>query len=488
MSIGLSREVSIPFSSCYNCPMGRLENFVLLPKKMRLDSSKSGEGQVSISGEVPLKVPGESITFLRTINGHSTLKEIFLFLNSRGIRPGIDRCLSVLNTLAKKDFFKNSDEFIRALNARGSQNSRQNFMPQGELRASFFSKARILGTLRRTTLFNGGDQGLAEQLYRFGTLKKVNLKERLIRKGSQSPYFYVLLSGELGVYRVGKLLTTLKQKAVFGENAAFTHQERNADVVATKSSWVFEVDASRLMKQESPGNEELIRKLKNRLLLNQTIAANPLFRSLPSDVLQLFVSKCRLEKHPKESVIIQQGLSNKQKFYFIVRGSVMVVRDGAPVTSLLPGEHFGEISSLLLTARTASIISETELLLLSLKSNDLYEILTNHFELGRQIEKTAYQRLAETGNIFSENLEGEDEESGTRLHGFESHPTNGPQREDDRDGDELTLASSDFSQDDQIHATATDLALPFFDYTDGGDPDEEDEGSEELSINFAKAQ
>jgi len=382
--------------------MGRLENFVISPKNLRIGTSENGDGWVSVDGEAPVAVDKKTLPFLKAINGHSTLKEIFSFLNTKQIRPGIDRCLKTVNKLAKMDFFQNADDFIRTLNARGSQINNRLSTAKGELRASYFTHARIVGTIRRSTLFSSKDNGLAEKLYKFGSLKKVEERERLLRKGTQSPYFYVVLSGELGVYRLGKQLATLESRTVFGESAAFSNKSRNADVVANRSSWVFEINAKKIMDKNNGDSQELIEKIQSRLLLNQTLAANPLFKSLPSDVLQLFVSKCQLEKHPKERVIVEQDSSLKQKFYFICSGSVMVIKNGAPVTSLLAGEYFGEVSALFLTKRIASIISETDIMLLSLGSNDLYEILCNHFELGRQIEQTAEQRMKSNTNIFTE--------------------------------------------------------------------------------------
>jgi CRP-like cAMP-binding protein len=160
-----------------------------------------------------------------------------------------------------------------------------------------------------------------------------------------------------------------------------------------------QIDANKIIDTKSPESFEAFKGLKSRLILNQTLAANPLFRSLPTDVMQFFISKCRIEKYGREQVVIEQGETSGD-FYFILQGSVSIVKDGIPVTSLAEGDHFGEVAAMFREPRTATVLCETACTFLVLNQKSLMEVLASHFRLAIDIEKTARHRKKSTSNIL----------------------------------------------------------------------------------------
>ena len=98
--------------------------------------------------------------------------------------------------------------------------------------------------------------------------------------------------------------------------------------------------------------------------------------------------------------IMMEGESD-QTLGFILKGSVAIVKNQMPVTSLGEGEHFGEIAAIFNQSRTASVITETECVFLSLSSQALFEVLSSHFRLAIDIEKTAEARRESEDNIFT---------------------------------------------------------------------------------------
>jgi CRP-like cAMP-binding protein len=386
--------------------MGRLENFIPQLRKGVLTGAGSQLGLKPIGGE-SLELSKEQVAFVRQINGHLSLKEIFLFLNNKGEPVSIKRSLDLLATMADQKILANEEDYFR-LNSRNDK-------PQlpTERERSYFSEERLIGLLQKTTLFLKCDRRAAVDIIAHSELVMATEGTQLLTQGTKSSEFYVLLSGEVGVFRGGECLAHLTGLSVFGESAAIFNQQRNADVIATQNSWLLKIQAQDLVDTKSPESFEVFKGLRSRLILNHTLAANPLFQKVPSDIMQFFISKCRIEKWGKEQVVIEQDESGGD-FYFILKGSVSVIKNGMPVTSLSEGDYFGEVAAIFDLPRTATIISESPCTFLVLNQKPLYEVLCSHFRLAIDIEEVAEKRRQSQSNIFElfeqdSNLEQADE-------------------------------------------------------------------------------
>ena len=379
--------------------MGRLENFIPQIKKLRFEDQKN-HWLVTAEGHVPLVIDGALLPFLKQINGHLSLREIFLFLNKKNQRVSVSKSLETLVQFAEKGYLQNGEAFLKIYKQREEIQAKRGNHSFNQLNHSYFSQERLIGLLQKTTLFMKCDRDVAHKILKHSKLENVQENIRIIKDGTKSRHFYILLAGEVGVFKKGQCLATLSSLSIFGESAAIFDRERNADVQTTSPCWLLRIDASQLVDRTSPESFDVFNGLRSRLILNQTLASNPLFKNMPSDILQLFLSKCRIEKHAKESIIIKQGETTGD-FYFILKGSVAIVKNQMPVTSLGEGEHFGEIAAIFNQSRTASVITETECVFLSLSSQALFEVLSSHFRLAIDIEKTAEARRESEDNIFT---------------------------------------------------------------------------------------
>jgi CRP-like cAMP-binding protein len=388
--------------------MGRLENFI--PKLVK-NTKITGGGGVSIlqtAGEDSIPVEDEVAPFIKQINGHMSLREIFLFLNEKGMTFSVDKSLTMLRHLASLKILMNSEDFYEILN--GSVAGRVHHPQSSRWDESYFSNERLIALIQKTTLFLKCDRSVAQNIVDVSELIHVQEGEKLIKEGTKSEDFFVLLSGEVGVFKDKDFLASLSPLAVFGESAAIFNKVRNADVLASEPSWLLKIRASKIVDTSSPESFEAFKGLKSRLILNQTLAANPLFRSLPTDVMQFFISKCRIEKYGREQLVIEQG-DRSGDFYFVLQGSVSIIKDSMPVTSLGEGNHFGEVAAMFNQPRTASVLTETACTFLVLNQKALFEVLASHFRLAIDIEKTARRRRNSKGNllqIFEEDYEPEE--------------------------------------------------------------------------------
>jgi|GEM_PF-3211151 len=435
--------------------MGRLENFIPLSTKFSFQDS-GDHTYVTVAGQLPLELPTRYIPFIRQINGHTSLREILIFLDSKGERISIREALATIHQLATQGMLRNGEDFLKIFEATSNHEMPAPALAGPRVSHSYFSKARLVSLIQKTTLFMSCERGAAEKILKHSKIETFQAKDQLIQQGSRDPHFFVLLSGQVEVMRLGRNLATLTPLSVFGESAAILDQTRNADVIASSEAWVLKINATKLMDTSSEEDMKAMGSLKSRLILNQTLSANPLFAPVPTDVLQLFLSRCQMEKHPKERMIVKQGAPSKD-FYFILRGSVTIVKGGIPVTSLSEGQHFGEVSAIFQRPRTASVISESQCLLLSLSGENFYKVLCSHFHLAMDIEKTAKIRYRSKENVLT-RLEQEPELSIEPPASL---------------SEEAHEKVSNVSDEDFLEYTGTSYDMPVLDFTDEGMADEE---------------
>ena len=282
-----------------------MENFIPQPRKLAFDD----EGErafVSSPGLNPIVIDRRTIPFLKQMNGHLSLKEVFTFLVRQKETVFIGSSIRTLADMARQGYLVNGAEFLRTYNP-DNQHQNKSLSHFKALDRSYFSQERLIGLLQKTTLFMQCDRKTAKKILKHSSLEYVYEKTSIIKKGTKSQDFYILLAGEVGVFQDNEWIATLSPLNIFGESAAIFERERNADVETLTPCWLLKVDASQLVDRKAIESFDLFASLKSRLLLNQTLAANPLFKKVPSDILQLFLSNCRLEKHGKEREIISQG-------------------------------------------------------------------------------------------------------------------------------------------------------------------------------------
>jgi CRP-like cAMP-binding protein len=118
----------------------------------------------------------------------------------------------------------------------------------------------------------------------------------------------------------------------------------------------------------------------------------PLFRGVTPDALAGLADVATAVDFPPGHVIARQGEIGTG-FFVIVSGGVRVVRDGAVVARLGPGEFFGELSVLDRMPRNATVAAETATTCLALASWDFEKVLLEQPALTLSILRGVAARL-----------------------------------------------------------------------------------------------
>ena len=124
------------------------------------------------------------------------------------------------------------------------------------------------------------------------------------------------------------------------------------------------------------------------------LAGCPLFKGIDAEGLAKLAEHATAVDFPTGHVIARQGEIGTG-FFVIVSGSVRVVRDGAVVARLGPGEFFGELSVLDRMPRNATVAAEEATSCLALAAWDFEKILLEEPALTLAILRGVARRLRE---------------------------------------------------------------------------------------------
>jgi CRP-like cAMP-binding protein len=118
----------------------------------------------------------------------------------------------------------------------------------------------------------------------------------------------------------------------------------------------------------------------------------PLFSELSKRELKRCAQVAKAVTFDRGDVIAEEG-EEGLAFYVILEGEAKVQRRGRTVATLLPGDHFGEISLIDGGPRTASVIAATPLRCLSLLRWDFRQLLEKDPVLVPKLLKELARRL-----------------------------------------------------------------------------------------------
>jgi CRP/FNR family cyclic AMP-dependent transcriptional regulator len=129
----------------------------------------------------------------------------------------------------------------------------------------------------------------------------------------------------------------------------------------------------------------------------ELIGACPLFTGLERDDLSAVAAAAIEVDFPAERVIARQGEIGTG-FFLVVRGRVRVVRDGATIAHIGPGEFFGELSVLDGGPRVAQVVSDEPTTCLALASWDFERVLRDEPGVALAILRVVVARLREVSS------------------------------------------------------------------------------------------
>jgi MFS family permease len=142
---------------------------------------------------------------------------------------------------------------------------------------------------------------------------------------------------------------------------------------------------ARSLTRVQPPAPELTRTL-------ELIRSVPLFAPLPPTELEYLARSVRTVNVPAGEVVFTQG-DRGDRYFLIADGEVEVNVDGRLMTTLGPGEGFGEIALLRDVPRTATVTAKTSVTLYGLERDEFLGAVTGHAKSVQAAETVIASRL-----------------------------------------------------------------------------------------------
>ncbi|XP_074717264.1 cGMP-dependent protein kinase 2-like isoform X2 [Strix uralensis] len=214
-------------------------------------------------------------------------------------------------------------------------------------------------------------QGCAAALARSLVPVRHGPGDTVLAEGTEGSAMFIVAEGQLSVTQRGQWLRTLRPGDVFGELAILYHCKRTATVRALGPVRLWAIDRHRYRAMATANAQQRRAQALGSL---QTV---PCLRALSNTHLHKLLDAMEECTFAPGHVIIQEG-DEGENFYIILKGEVRVSQrvDGQEklLRVLGPGEHFGELSLLQNSPRTASCRAQGHVTCITVTKEDFLEI------------------------------------------------------------------------------------------------------------------
>ena len=224
----------------------------------------------------------------------------------------------------------------------------------------------------------------------------------IVKQGEPGSKFYLIESGTVEVWVRGAdgaeiLVAQLERGDYFGERALLADIPRAATCRSKTRVQVLSLDKEdfdELVAKQFQVGADLGEAMERAELLG----AMPLFAEVSPAQVKALAAKLTPESYPAGTPITRQG-DEGDKFYLVKSGTVQVLRrfDGADEPVLVgrigAGEYFGEIALLMNVPRTADVVAETPIELLSLDAASFDEMVGDYLQSRHGLEQASSRRI-----------------------------------------------------------------------------------------------
>jgi type IV pilus assembly protein PilB len=113
-----------------------------------------------------------------------------------------------------------------------------------------------------------------------------------------------------------------------------------------------------------------------------------------------------IEEYQDGDFIVRQDNLDRD-FFKLVRGALLVVRDGKKIAEIVqPGEYFGEMSAISSEPRSASIVAKGRTTVKRFPGDKLPEVVEKYPDVAKHLFRTMVDRLEQANNIIIKLADG----------------------------------------------------------------------------------
>lgn len=350
------------------------------------------------------KLSPEQLEIVSLFQRSSSITEVVNYYFSKGRLVSFVNILSVVRLLLAKQFVVNVNfyNYFNPLNldkSSGIVNLLSDFgLIKAEPKKPSLPTATSKEILKNIPFFRSLAPQMVDLFLQNSSVVDVSSGITFCQEGASQRTLLVLLKGKATVYRKNatgsfERVVVLNEGSLFGEAGFFFGTPRSASVIADENCQVLVI---KYIPEIFDGliKTEVARDLQMRIWAIHALLKSEMFKDLPQDCFDALIFSGELKKIPSRKVVCKQG-EQGHTCYVIIQGKVSVNKNLTLVKNLEQGDCFGELA-LLATGgvRTASVHTETDVILLEIHRNQFYKMLAENLLLAVQFEKITYQRQA----------------------------------------------------------------------------------------------
>lgn len=304
--------------------------------------------------------------------------------------------------------FRELLKFLVDENMLTNQSFKEYFQEDAPTQTSFFEDlvARLGGEtdapinvkeeMMNIPFFRSLEKNLFDTFLNNKTVVQVPSNIAVCLQGQAQRSLFAILRGEATVYKKNRAgqrqkVAVLSQGSVFGETGFFLGEPRTADVITSKNSVV--VRFKYLPEVfDAAIQQETARVLQKRFWLVHALLKSEVFNCLPDDCFDSLLFSGEFKTIHAGHAICKEN-DHGDTCYLVVQGSLVVSQKGKSIKVLNQGDCFGEVALILNQGkRTASVTSQTDVVLLEISSKNFYELLCQNLWLACEFETIALSR------------------------------------------------------------------------------------------------
>ncbi len=243
----------------------------------------------------------------------------------------------------------------------------------------------------------------------------------LIREGEPGNSFFMIGTGSFSVFKTDALgrvttLATLHAGSIVGEMALVQRAPRSASVTSQTWARVLEFPAEAIARLAEHLEQVAIAldKFTRERLIGNLLTTSPLFKPFSRTQRMELLKHFQAYVVETDTVIVRQG-EEGTGLYLILGGEVEVVREidtpqSVSLATLSAPESFGEISLLLGSETTASVVATRRTTLLFLSRHYFLRLVQSVPEMREYFSALADSRLTRTQETLAAQAIIQDEE------------------------------------------------------------------------------
>ncbi len=252
--------------------------------------------------------------------------------------------------------------------------------------------------IRQADIFAGFNQNDVEEVSNIATFLENRAGRIIARGGQDATRFFLIESGEVGVFHQGIQMASLKHGGYFGTNALLNSGNYQFTYRSMTPVRVMVIDRNKfdpLLRN----NTTLSGKVNSGAKTRQLLKKMPLFSSLSPQQLATIDRQLQYQTVKKGTMIVRQG-QTRSHLFIIADGQVEVLlenEDRAEVVGELgPGEHFGEYALFADTPYNASYRAVVDTTLMLLDEPKFDRLVAECDVMSHYVEQIGSGRLIST--------------------------------------------------------------------------------------------